>query len=62
MGGIGNLRRTRKAKARANADAEASAKRVQFGRTQTEKRWTKAGKWAAERKLDGHKRNDDIDD
>lgn len=62
MAEIVNLRRARKAKARANAEADANANRVQFGRTNAEKQLTKAEKEAAERKLDGHKRNDDIDE
>jgi hypothetical protein len=61
MGDIVNLRRARKAKARAEAETDAQANRVSHGRTKAEKTLTKAEKEAADRKLDGHKRNDDSD-
>jgi hypothetical protein len=59
MGDVVNLRSTRKAKARAAAEAKAQANRIAFGRTKAEKQTTKAERKAADRKLDGHKRNDD---
>lgn len=62
MGEIVNLRRARKQKARTEAEANANANRLQHGRSKAEKRLTKAEMEAAERKLDGHKRNDDIDE
>lgn len=62
MGEIVNLRRARKSRARAAAEADANANRIQHGRTKAEKQLTKAEKEAAERKLDGHKRDDDFDD
>jgi hypothetical protein len=62
MSEIVNLRRARKHKARAEAEANANANRIQFGRSKAEKQLTKAEKEAAERKLDGHKRNDDFDE
>ena len=49
-------------KARAAADAKAQANRIAFGRTKAEKRHTEAQRNAAERNLDGHKRDDVTDD
>jgi hypothetical protein len=51
-----NLRRARKAKARTQAEASADANRVEFGRTKSEKKLTKAENDVAHRRLDGHKR------
>lgn len=62
MGDVVNLKGARKAKARVEAEAKAQANRVAFGRTKAEKRLTKAEREAAERKLEGHKRDDDSDD
>lgn len=62
MGDIVNLRRARKAKARATAEAGAAVNRVAHGRTKAERKLARAEKDAADRKLDGHKRNDDDDD
>ena len=62
MGELVNLKRTRKAKARADVEAKAQANRIAFGRTKAEKRTTKAEREAADRKLDGHKRDDDTND
>ncbi len=56
---IVNLRRIRKDKARTEKEREAEANRVAFGRTNAEKLTTKAGREAAARKLDGHKRDTD---
>lgn len=61
MSDVVNLKSARKAKARAEAEAKAQANRVTFGRTKAEKKSTQAEREAADRKLDGHKR-DDIDD
>jgi hypothetical protein len=61
MGDVVNLRGARKAKARAEAEAKAQANRIAHGRTKAEKKSTKAEREAADRKLDGHRR-DDIDD
>ena len=58
MNEIVNLRRVRKAKARALSEAEAAANRVTHGRTKNEKKRTKAENDAAQRKIDGHKRDD----
>jgi hypothetical protein len=58
MNEVVNLRRVRKAKARAAAEAEASANRAAHGRSKTEKKLTRAENKTAERKLDGHKRDD----
>ena len=62
MSDVVNLKGARKAKARVEAEAKAQANRVAYGRTKAEKRLTKAGREAAERKLEGHKRDDDSDD
>lgn len=62
MGEIVNLRRARKQKARATAEADANANRIQHGRSKAEKKMTQAEKEAADRKLDGHRRNDDFDE
>ncbi|MBY0566327.1 MAG: DUF4169 family protein [Hyphomonadaceae bacterium] len=59
MTDIVNLKRARKAKERAEAEAKAQANRIAHGRTKTEKKLSKAEQEAAQRKLDGHKRNDD---
>lgn len=61
MNDVVNLKNARKAKARAEAEATAQANRVAYGRTKAEKKSTKAEREAADRKLDGHRR-DDIDD
>jgi hypothetical protein len=61
MGDVVNLKSARKAKARAAAEAKAQANRVAHGRTKAEKKSTKAEREAADRKLDGHRR-DDIDE
>jgi hypothetical protein len=58
MNEIVNLRRARKAKARALAEAEAAANRITHGRSKAEKKLTKAENDAAQRKIDGHKRDD----
>ena len=58
MNDIVNLRRARKNKARALAEREAAENRIQHGRTKTEKKQTKALNDAAQRKIDGHKRDD----
>jgi len=59
MGEVVNLKSARKAKARAATEAKAQANRIAFGRTKAEKQTSKAEREAADRKLDGHKRNDD---
>lgn len=58
MNDIVNLRRARKNKARALAEREAAENRIQHGRTKAEKTQTKALNDAAQRKIDGHKRDD----
>lgn len=58
MNDIVNLRRARKHKARALAEREAAENRIQYGRTKNEKKQTKALNDAAQRKIDGHKRDD----
>ncbi len=58
MGKIVNLRQARKGKARTKAAQDAAANRAAFGRTKSEKTLTRSKQEAAERKLDGHKRDD----
>ncbi|MCC6735554.1 MAG: DUF4169 family protein [Bauldia sp.] len=55
---IVNLRRVRKEKARADGKREAEANRAAFGRSKAEKAATRATQAAADRKLDGHRRED----
>ena len=59
MNEVVNLRRVRKAKARQAEEATAAQNRASFGRSKSQKALAKAQKEDAERKLDGHKRNDD---
>ena len=59
MAEIVNLRKARKAKARADKEAQAAANRVKFGRSTAEKRQVEAERTAAERKLEGHRRDED---
>ena len=58
MAEIVNLKRARKHKDRATAKAGAAENRAAFGRTKAEKKLSRAEKDAAQRKLDGHKRDD----
>jgi hypothetical protein len=58
MAEIVNLRRARKNKARQAAETEAAAKRLQHGQTKAAKKLSKAERDAAERKHEGHKRDD----
>lgn len=58
MAEIINLKRARKARSRVTKEAEAKANRLAHGRTKTERQQTKAEAQAAEKKLDGHKRDD----
>jgi hypothetical protein len=62
MGDVVNLKNARKGKARAAAEAKAQANRAAFGRTKAEKQFSRAEREAADRKLDGHRRDDDTDD
>lgn len=56
MADILSLNKARKARARAAKDATASENRVKFGRTKGEKAAEEARKAAAEKGIDGHKR------
>jgi hypothetical protein len=58
MGDILNLKQARKRKAREAAETEAAAKRLQHGRSKAQKKLSKTEQEAAERKLDGHRRDD----
>lgn len=57
MAEIFNLRLARKRKHRAEARAIAETNRVQHGRSKTEKQIVEAERQAAERHLDGHRRD-----
>jgi hypothetical protein len=58
MAEIINLRNARKQKARAEKDVQAAQNRVLFGRTKAEKLQQAAEKTLADKKIDGHKRED----
>lgn len=58
MAEIVNLRQARKQKARADKEAKAAENRIAFGRTREERRLGEARKTLAERRLEGHKRDD----
>lgn len=58
MAEIINLRNVRKQKARAEKDATSVQNRLTFGRTKAEKQKTSAEQALADRKIDGHKRDD----
>jgi hypothetical protein len=58
MGEVVNLRRVRKDKQRQTAEAKADTNRVLFGRTKAERELTDAEKALAERRLEGHRRDD----
>jgi len=58
-GEVVNLRLARKRKLRAQSAAEADANRAKHGRTKAERREETARREAAERALDGHKREED---
>jgi len=56
MADIVSLSKARKAKGRAEKDATAAQNRVNFGRTKAEKAADKSRNAAAEKSIDGHKR------
>jgi hypothetical protein len=58
MAEIINLKNVRKQKARANKEAQASQNRVLFGRTKAEKQKQEAEKALANRRIDGHKKDE----
>jgi hypothetical protein len=58
MAEIINLRQARKRKTRAGKEAKAAENRVAFGRTKEERRLSEAEKALAERRLEGHKRDE----
>ena len=58
MAEIINLRNARKQKARAAKEAQAEQNRALFGRPKAEKLKQSAEKSLADRKIDGHKRDD----
>lgn len=57
MAEIVNLKRVRKAKQRQSEAAQAAENRMAFGRSKAEKKLSKTAKEAAERLLEGHKRD-----
>jgi hypothetical protein len=58
MAEIINLRNARKQRARAEKDVQAAQNRVLFGRTKAEKLKQSIEKTMADKKIDGHKRED----
>jgi hypothetical protein len=58
MADIINLRRARKRKERAAKDARAAENRTAFGRGKAERALSAAQRDIAERRLEGHKRDD----
>lgn len=58
MAEVINLRNARKQKARAEKDARAQQNRILFGRTKAEKLKQAAERAAADKHIDGHKRED----
>ena len=58
MAEIVSLSKARKQKARASKEAQAEQNRVLFGRTKAEKQQQAAEKALADKKIDGHKRED----
>ncbi|MCW0181464.1 DUF4169 family protein [Zavarzinia sp.] len=59
MADIINLRRARKARARVEAENLAAENRARFGRTGAEKKRETAQKTLDEKRLEGHRRDDD---
>ncbi len=59
MADIINLRRARKAKARDEAENLAAENRARFGRTGAEKKRDAAQKALDEKRLEGHRRDDE---
>ena len=58
MAEIINLRHARKQKARADKAIQAEQNRITFGRTKAEKQLTAAEKALADKRIDGHKRDE----
>ncbi|WP_193335939.1 DUF4169 family protein [Devosia beringensis] len=58
MAEIINLRKVRKQKARSAKDAQAEQNRISFGRTKAEKQLSAAEKALADKRIDGHRRDD----
>ena len=58
MADIINLRNARKQKARSAKQAQAEQNRITFGRTKAEKQLSAAEKALADRRIDGHRRDD----
>ncbi|MHA6728558.1 DUF4169 family protein [Devosia sp. A369] len=58
MAEIINLKNVRKQKARAEKEVQASQNRVLFGRSKAEKLTQAAEKALAERRIDGHKKDE----
>jgi hypothetical protein len=58
MAEVVNLNKARKAKARAAAKAQATENRTRFGRNKADKATAEAQKRLADRRLDGHERED----
>ncbi|MGV8856399.1 MAG: DUF4169 family protein [Devosia sp.] len=59
MAEIINLRKARKQKARTAKQTQAEQNRISFGRTKAEKQLTAAEQALAEKRIDGHRRDDE---
>ena len=62
MAEIINFRRAKKAKARADKEREAEQNRITHGRTKAEKAEARRLQEEAERKVDGHRLDDETND
>ena len=58
MAEVVNLRNFRKRKARENKEISAQVNRAAFGRTKSEKEWSKARRALEHKALDKHKRDE----
>jgi hypothetical protein len=58
MAEIINLRRVRKQKTRTDKENRAAGNRLAFGHTKDERRLSEAERTLADRRLEGHKRDD----
>ncbi|MGK2229295.1 MAG: hypothetical protein ACI9GK_003143 [Devosia sp.] len=59
MAEIINLQKVRKQRARADKAEQAEQNRIKFGRTKAEKQLTAAEQALADKRIDGHKRDDE---
>jgi hypothetical protein len=60
MGDIVNLRTVRKQRARDERSRDADARRIQFGRTKSERQQAESLSLLHDRRLEGHRREPDV--